>query len=355
MNFCSFKQTFFSTPRRLASLTAGCFRPYSSEEAINIKIYKQVSPAVVNVTPIVKGKLKRILGKTPASGTVIDRKGTIVTNFHVVEKSDYVNVTLYDGSVWRGSVTGKDPSNDLALIRVNAPRQKLHFVSLGNSDKLEVGTKVLAIGNPFGLTGTLTTGIVSSVGRSIKGKNGRFIQDVIQTDASINPGNSGGPLLNSKGEMVGMNTALLSHTGGNTGIGFSISVNAIKKVLPELLSRGYVVRPWVGILGRFIDSELAAELGLASPGILISDALPKSPAEKAGVRGGKEIVNIGSVLIAKGGDLLISFDNQPATSMEKLNRYVETKKIGEKLRLSVIRDRKVLEIETTLIEEPVAR
>ncbi|MBI5747315.1 MAG: trypsin-like peptidase domain-containing protein, partial [Nitrospirae bacterium] len=238
-------------------LTAQAFSP---EEDANIKVYEGMSPGVVNIintavsydfffNPVPEGGT--------GSGSMIDKKGDILTNYHVVEGAQRLDVTLSDGSKWEAKVVGTDPSNDLAVIRIDVPQEKLKVIPLGDSSGLKVGQKVLAIGNPFGLERTLTIGIVSSLGRTMRATNGRLMREIIQTDAAINPGNSGGPLLNSDGKMIGVTSAIFSPIGANVGIGFAISVNVVKKVVPQLIEKGHVIRPWLGITGQDIDPELA--------------------------------------------------------------------------------------------------
>ncbi|MGZ3495824.1 MAG: S1C family serine protease, partial [Thermodesulfobacteriota bacterium] len=237
----------------------------TEEEKNNIGIYEKVSDGVVNVTSTAV-QMDFFFNAFPTqgsgSGSIIDTKGHILTNHHVVANAQKLEVTLGDGSKWPAKLVGSDPDSDLAVIQIDAPKEKLKIIPMGDSKTLKIGQKVLAIGNPFGLQRTLTTGIVSSVGRTIRSDSGTLIEDVIQTDAAINPGNSGGPLLNSDGEIIGINSAILSPSGGNVGIGFAVPVNSAKRVIPELLSKGYVTYPWIGATIQSLIPEIAKYLKL---------------------------------------------------------------------------------------------
>ncbi len=221
----------------------------TEDEKNNIAVYEKAADGVVNVTSIAV-QMDFFFNAFPTqgagSGSIIDTKGHILTNHHVVANAQKLEVTLADGSKWPAKLIGSDPDNDLAVIKIEAPKEKLKVIPMGDSKNLRIGQKVLAIGNPFGLERTLTTGVISSLGRTIRSDVGTLIEDVIQTDAAINPGNSGGPLLSSDGEIVGINSAIISPTGGSVGIGFAIPVNTAKKVIPELIAKGYVTYPWIG-------------------------------------------------------------------------------------------------------------
>jgi putative serine protease PepD len=223
----------------LFSLLLGNAEAITQDEANNIEVYQRVSPGVVNIVSVVVKYdffYNPIPQKGTGSGAVIDVKGYIITNSHVIQNAQSLEVTLADGSKWPAVLIGSDPDNDLAVIMIKAPPEKISVITMGDSSNLQVGQKVLAIGNPFGLGQTLTTGVISSLGRNIRVGTGSIIRNLIQTDAAINPGNSGGPLLNSKGEMIGLNTAILSPTGANVGVGFAIPVDTVKDVTPRLIS-----------------------------------------------------------------------------------------------------------------------
>ncbi len=264
---------------------------------------------------------KREMKRTSlGSGVIVTSDGYILTNNHVVEDSDEINVTLSTFEEYEATIIGRDPKSDVALIKIN-PKADLPFVSFGNSDKLRVGEWVIAIGNPFGLQQTVTAGIVSAKGRSI---NNESYGNFIQTDASINPGNSGGPLFNLEGEMVGLNTAIFSSTGGNIGIGFAIPVNMAKNVFAQLKDDGKVTRGWLGVMIQQVTADLAEKFSLERPiGALIGQVVPDSPADKAGL---------------KAGDVIISYNGREVSQMSMLPAMVANTNIGEKASLVLIRD-----------------
>ncbi|MBI5467680.1 MAG: trypsin-like peptidase domain-containing protein [Deltaproteobacteria bacterium] len=327
----------------------------TADENENIRIYGEAGRSVVN---IVTTSVSYDFFYNPApstgsgSGVIVDRKGDIITNFHVIEGAQSLGVTLYDGSRYGAEVVGADPGSDLAVLRIKAPEEKLTPILLGDSSDLKVGQKVLAIGNPFGLERTLTVGVVSSLGRTMRASNGRLMRGIIQTDAAINPGNSGGPLLNSSGQLIGVNTAIFSTVEGSIGIGFAIPVNSVKKVLPQLLSRGYVARAWLGISGQSIDAPDASVLGLPSGGVLVADVFKGSPAEKAGLRGALRNIRLGNLIIAEGGDMITAVDGKPVKSMDEFNDIMEEYEAGRTVTLRLIRDKKVVFVRVRLDEMP---
>jgi putative serine protease PepD len=330
----------------------------SPDEESNIKIYEEYAPAVVNIvttTVTYDFFYNPVPSKGAGSGVIVDREGHILTNHHVVDGARRLDVTLYDGSRYEASVVGVDPDDDIAVIRIDAPPGKLRSVTMGDSTGLKVGQKVLAIGNPFGLEKTLTVGIVSSLGRTMRAENGRLIRGIIQTDAAINPGNSGGPLLNGEGRMIGLNTAIFSPVGGSVGIGFAIPVNTVKNVLPELISKGYVSRPWVGITGQSIDAEVAGILGFPSAGILVADIFKNSPAQKAGLRGSDRNLRAGNLVIAAGGDFITAINGSFITGMDELNSMMEKLAPGDTIRLTVVRGGRKISIKVRLEEMPRGR
>jgi serine protease Do len=266
---------------------------------------------------------KREMKRTSlGSGVIFSADGYIITNNHVVEDADEINVTLHNFEEYAATIVGRDPKSDLALIKIE-PKTDLPFVTFGDSDKLRVGEWVLAIGNPFGLQQTVTSGIVSAKGRAI---NTESYGNFIQTDASINPGNSGGPLFNLRGEMVGVNTAIFSRTGGNIGIGFAIPVNMAKNVLPQLKEHGKVTRGWLGVMIQQVTPDLAENFGLERPiGALVGQVMPDSPAEKAGL---------------KAGDVIIEYNGKEVSQMSMLPAMVASTTVGEKATLVLIRDGK---------------
>lgn len=325
------------------------------EEASNIKINEEVGPSVVNIvtTTISYDFFYNPVPSTgTGSGVIFNKTGDVVTNYHVIEDARALEVTLFDGSKFKAEVVGVDPSDDLAVIRIKAPQNKLKPIPLGDSGALEVGQKALAIGSPFGLEKSLTVGIVSSLGRTMRATNGRLIRGIIQTDAAINPGNSGGPLLNSDGKMIGLNTAIFSPVSGSIGIGFAIPVNTFKKVVPQLLDKGYVARVWLGISGQNIDQSDAELLGYDTPGVLIADVYKGSPAEKAGLKGAVRNVRLGNIIIAFGGDLIVAADNKKIKTMDEFNDYMEDLEVGRVITLKIIRDKKPVTLKARLEEMP---
>lgn len=325
------------------------------DELTNVRVYEDAGPSVVNITSTTVSYdffYNPVPAKGAGSGFIVDKDGDILTNYHVVGDAKDVDVTLYDGSRYSAEVAGVDPGADIAVIRIKAPQNKLKPVVLGDSATLKVGQKVLAIGDPFGLERTLTTGIVSSLGRTMRADNGRLIRGIIQTDAAINPGNSGGPLLNSEGRVIGVNTAIFSPVGGSVGIGFAIPVNTVKRVLPQLIEKGYVSRPWVGITGQSIDAQTAEYLGLKTSGVLIADIYELSPAHKAGLLGADSKIRVGNLILSVGGDLIISIDGKRVKSMDDLNDYMDGRSAGQTVTLKVLRDGKITAVKVNLEEMP---
>jgi S1-C subfamily serine protease len=329
---------------------------FTAEEEINIRVYRTVSPAVVNITNTAVAYdffLNAIAKEGTGSGAIIDRSGHILTNFHVIESARRLEVTLADGSKWPAKPVGADPSNDLAVIKIEAPATALMPVPLGDSSTLVVGQKVLVIGNPFGFARTLTVGIVSSLGRSIRADNGRLIRGIIQTDAAINPGNSGGPVLNSSGEVVGVSTAIFSPTGSSVGVGFVVPVNTAKRIIPELISRGYVTRPYLGISGHEIIPVLAQTLRLpVTEGIMVVEVTPGSPAQRAGLRGGDRAVQVGNIIVRVGGDIITEMDGSKVRTFEQLSDFIDAKRPDDVVRLTFNRQGKVNVVDVKLRERP---
>ncbi|MBI5810457.1 MAG: trypsin-like peptidase domain-containing protein [Deltaproteobacteria bacterium] len=328
--------------------------PASDEEA-NIRIYEERSPCVVNIVSTAVSYdffYNPVPSKGAGSGVIIGKGGDIITNYHVIEGAENLDVTLYDGSRYSAEVAGVDAGSDLAVIRIKAPSHKLKPMPLGDSANLRVGQKALAIGSPFGLEKTMTVGIVSSLGRTMRADNGRLMRGIIQTDAAINPGNSGGPLLSGDGLMIGLNTAIFSPVNGSIGIGFAIPVNTVRKVAAELIEKGYVARPWLGITGQNIGAEDARILGLKSGGVLIADVFKGSPAEKAGLRGSDRYILLGNLMVSAGGDLIVSMDGRLIKTMDEINDYVDNIQAGGAITLKVIRDGNIITLLVRLEEMP---
>ena len=328
----------------------------TEDEKNNIAVYERAADGVVNITSTAV-QMDFFFNVFPTqgsgSGAILDAKGNILTNHHVVANAQKLEVALADGSRWPAKLIGSDPDNDLAVIKIDAPREKLKVIPMGDSKNLRIGQKVLAIGNPFGFERTLTTGVISSLGRTIRSEVGTLIEDVIQTDAAINPGNSGGPLLNSEGEIIGINSAIISPSGGNVGIGFAIPVNTAKRLIPELISKGYVTYPWIGATIQTLIPEVARYLKLKiERGALIAEVVKGGPADKAGLKGGSQRVQVGNMIVLVGGDIVVKADDQEIKTNEELIRYVREKKIGNSVTFKVYRKDKYEDVKITLGERP---
>ena len=307
----------------------------SADEANNIGIYQRYNGAVVNVTAIAMDYhwfLDVVPRSGAGSGTIIDREGHVVTNYHVVKDARMVSVTLASGEELEGRVVGADPETDLAVVKFDPRGLDLTTIPFGRSADLMVGQKVLAIGNPFALSRTLTTGVVSGLGRPVSAVNGVIIREMIQTDASINPGNSGGPLLNSRGEMIGINTTIISPTGGSVGIGFAVPIDTARRVLAELLRHGEVRRGWIDVRPVQLFPRLARQLRLpVERGILVSEVIQGGNAAAAGLRGGSRSVRWGRSVFRVGGDIIIEVDGTATTTIADLFNALEDNKPGERV------------------------
>ena len=288
------------------------------------------------------------------SGFVYSEDGYIITNQHVVKAAQKVTVTFLDGEAYIGDVIGRDRDLDIAVVKVNPSNTYIQPIKIGDSSKLKVGEKIAAIGNPFGLSGSMTSGIVSQIGRLLPQESGYSIPDVIQTDAAINPGNSGGPLINMKGEVVGINTAIQSATGEFSGIGFAVPSNTVKKVVPVLIENGEFKHPWMGISGTDVDPELAEVRGLkSSKGFLVVSVIEGSPAEQAGLLGVTETKEVDGREFAMDGDIIISIDGKTVRKISDILVHLQREKsIGDEMILSVNRGGEVLELTMILEERP---
>ena len=337
---------------------------FGADEQNNIDIYKTNHLATVNITSIVYQRdffFQVFPQKGIGSGFIINEDGEILTNNHVVSGSQNITVTLSDQSHYSATVVGLDRRSDLAILRIRANR-RLPFVRLGTSDTLVVGQKVLAIGNPFGLEGTLTTGIVSSLGRSLQNEDGNPLEGLIQTDAAINPGNSGGPLLDSSGNVIGINTAIYgsqtaSGEAGSIGIGFAMPINRAKEKLEEYRTTGKISHPVLGVGQTFlIQGDLAEELNMpASGGLLIQGIEQGSPADAAGLRGASRSVIVGGrYRLGIGGDLIIAIDGNPVSGQDTLTRAMSQKRPGERMVLTIFRGNRTMKVTVTLGSAPEA-
>ncbi len=334
-----------------------------SDEETNISVYEKVSPGVVNITRIVidiNWRFEAVAREgSGGSGCVLDLDGHVLTNYHVISDAADLVVSLPDQSRYSAQFVGADSQNDLAVIKIeDVPRGKLHPIPIGDSSILKVGQKVLAIGNPLGLQNTLTTGIISSLGRKIRTPSDDLVDNVIQTDAAINPGNSGGPLLNSAGEMIGINSSIFTIGGGNIGIGFAIPADTIRRVVPELIREGRIVRPWFGIegysLGRY--SYLASALNLpVENGILVANVYRGSSAARAGIRGYSRIAIISFERYQIGGDIITEIDGNSVNSFDDLQLLMESKRPGDVIQVTYYRGRSKMQKAVTLVEAPSRR
>ncbi len=327
------------------------------EEEINVAVYKKAIPSVVNIKSR-SVSFNFFYGLVPeegqGSGFLLDKQGHILTNYHVIADARQIEVTLYNRKTYRADLIGSDRSHDLAIIQIRG--SDFTPAVLGDSRGLQVGQQVFAIGNPFGLSGTMTRGIVSSI-RSVQEPDGVIIDEAIQTDAAINPGNSGGPLLNARGEVIGINTMILSPSGATSGmgqsagIGFAVPVNTAKAVLNDLAQYGRVRRPSLGIVALPVGPELAAQMNLAADhGLLIMQVTPGGPAASAGIRGGNQEAWLGNTRILIGGDLLVGIDGQDIEDMQDLNHAMNQHHAGDKVTLTIYRGQRRLQVPVTLGE-----
>lgn len=306
----------------------------AQDELNTIDIFRTTSPSVVYITSIAlrRGLFSLNAVEIPqgtGSGFVWDTNGSIVTNYHVISDANRIQVTMADHSTWRASFIGAAPDKDLAVLKINAPVSVLRPIAIGNSADLLVGQKVFAIGNPFGLDQTITTGIISALGREIKAVTGRIIQGMIQTDAAINPGNSGGPLLDSAGRLIGVNTAIFSPSGAYAGIGFAVPVNTVNKTIPQIIQYGHVIKPGIG--ATLADERLAGRLGIG--GILILSVERNSPAEKAGLKPTTQYR--GEVIL---GDIITAVNDIKVSSYDELRTELERFGVGAEVTLTILRE-----------------
>lgn len=316
-----------------------------SGEKSTIALFRQASPAVVNITAIgVQRDLFTLnlyqIPQGTGSGFVWDTRGNIITNFHVIQNADAAQVTLADQSNWKARVVGVAPDKDLAVLRIDAPANRLPPIPIGTSKDLQVGQSVFAIGNPFGLDQTLTTGVISALNREIESVTRRPIQGVIQSDAAINPGNSGGPLLDSAGRLIGVNTAIYSPSGASAGIGFAIPVDTVNRIVPELIRSGKVTRPGLGV--QIADEQIAQRLGVS--GVLVVDVAKGSAASRAGIQPTRRDTE-GRLRL---GDIIVAIDGKKVTTPNDLFLLLEKYQIGDAVTVSMLRDGKTIQAKVTL-------
>ncbi len=330
---------------------------FDTQEQNNITVYRRVLPAVVNITSTAVA-YDWFYGAVPqqgqGSGFIVDKQGHILTNYHVIAGGRQIEVTLQDKHKYKASVVLQDKPHDLALLQIDAPN--LTPAVLSNSQGLQVGQKVYAIGNPFGLSGTMTTGIISAM-RSVRGPDGNLIENAIQTDAAINPGNSGGPLLNSRGEVIGINSLIATNPNDqvqieqSAGIGFAIPINTAKAVLEDFAHYGRIRRPSLGITSLPIGPDLAQQMGLAADyGVLIQKTMPGGAAERAGLHGGTQQAYLGNTPIYLGGDLIIAIDDTQVTNGQDISQVMDAHKTGDAVTVTYLRGQKKLTTRVTLEE-----
>lgn len=334
------------TPTASSALGSDSEYEFTPEELTHISVYEKANRSVVHITTK-SARTELLFVEVPTegagSGSILDRNGHILTNYHVVEGAQQIHATLHDGEEYEATLVGHDAPNDIAVLRISAPAESLIPMELGESSGLKVGQLVYAIGNPFGLERTMTTGIISSLNRSLPTKTGRTMKSIIQIDAALNRGNSGGPLLNSKGRQIGMNVAIASSTGENNGVGFSIPVDTIKRVVPQLIQNGRVIRPETGIT-RVFQSEA---------GLTIATLAPGGPAERAGLRGFKIVreqrrrgpfVTEERKIDRSQADTIVAVDGQPVKSADEFLSYIERHLPGEQAVLGVIREGRRIDV-----------
>jgi S1-C subfamily serine protease len=340
------------TPVVPAAATTATTQPPRSEHVLNederstIELFRAASPSVVFITSIAIRRDVWTLNpvEIPAgsgSGFVWDTKGHIVTNFHVIQNANAAEVTLADHTTWKATLIGAAPEKDLAVLHIDAPASGLHPIPVGTSSDLQVGQTVLAIGNPFGLDQSLTTGIISALGREIESRTQVPIRDVIQTDAAINPGNSGGPLLDSSGSLIGVNTAIASPSGASAGVGFAIPVDTVHWVVPDLIQNGKLVRPALGV--QIASNPVAESLGVE--GVLVLEVVAGSGAEAAGIRPTRRAAS-GRVVL---GDVIVAVDGEAVENGSDLALTLEKKRVGDKVKVTVMRDQKRVDLEIKLM------
>lgn len=324
-----------------------------------INVYKKVSPSVVSVMTVSYDEdffMEPVPRQGAGSGVVIDMEGHILTNNHVIQGASKIDI-FFGKKSYPAKVVGTAPNNDLAVLKVAAPKEVLKPAKLGDSSKLQIGQTAIAIGNPFGILGrTMTTGIVSGLNRDVKAEN-KVLRGMIQTDASINGGNSGGPLVNTDGQVIGINTLIFSQSGGSVGIGFSIPINVAKKFIPSLINKGNVTYPWLGVSVLPINEKIASVLKLpVKEGLLVLGTVSGGAASNAGIRGGSKYIVSGNTKIPVGGDIILELDGDKVTTVEDLSSYLETnKEVGSTVKVTLVRGTNAYEVNVKLQARPTKR
>jgi 2-alkenal reductase len=319
----------------------------AAEEQLLINLYARVSPSVVNIAVLTPA------GGGGGSGFVLDTDGRIVTNNHVVEDARQILVRFADDTTVEADLVGADADSDLAVIRVDVPANLLKPVRLGDSSALRVGQRAIAVGNPFGFEQTMTTGIISALGRVVRQESGFSLAQLIQTDAAINPGNSGGPLLDSKGQVIGVNTLIFSNSGSSSGVGFAVPVDTVRRVVPALIATGRYADPWLGISGLTITPAVAEALALpVDQGVLVQVVVGDGPADQAGLRGNDQQAELDGSILPAGGDIIVAIDGLETRDMDDLIIYLAEKVVGQSVMLDIIRGDDRQSIEVLLAERP---
>jgi S1-C subfamily serine protease len=354
-------------PRRNLSLNNEAFQigrvampiPVNAKDLTLPELFTKVEKSVVQIIGRGDSSNRSLTGSRLGSGFVYDSNRHIITNYHVASGTKNIDVTFMDGNTYHAQLVGSDPFTDLAVLYVeDVPKDTLVPLALGNSAMLEVGEEIAAIGNPFGLSGSMTAGIISGLGRLLPSNTNLgsqySIPNIVQIDAPINPGNSGGPLLNMRGEVVGINSAIFSSTAEFSGVGFAIPSNTLNKIIPSLITGGYFSHPWIGLSGTNITPEIANAVGLKEPrGFLVADTVSGSPAEKAGLHGGDKVANINGKEIALGGDVIEKIDNNTVRKIDDILVYLESvKSVGDTVSLSVLRNGQLQKLNLTLAARP---
>ena len=318
-----------------------------------IEIFEKSEPGVIRVN-VQKSETRDVGGGGVGSGFVFDKKGHIITNAHVIDDAEKVTVTFLDGRSYNAEIIGTDAATDIAIIKVNVESSLLQPLSIGNSSNLKVGEPIAAIGNPFGLSGSMTSGIVSQLGRLLPSSTDYRIPDIIQTDAAINPGNSGGPLLNMHGEVVGINTAIQSATGEFTGVGFAVPSQTVSKIVPTLVEKGEYTHPWIGISGRDIDPDLAKVLELKEAvGFLVITVVEDSPAFEAGLIGSDKFIEVEGIKYPTGGDVILTVDDVEVRKIDDILIHLQREKsVGDEMSLEILRDGRTTSVTIVLQERP---
>lgn len=323
-----------------------------------IDVYERVAPSVVSITTQVlrRGFFFELPEEGAGSGFILDQTGHILTNYHVIDGAREIDVSINDDYVASATVVGVDPRNDIAVLKVEAPTEVLVPVELGTSANLKVGQRAIAIGNPFGQFGrTLTIGVISALDRTLEGSDGRTITGIIQTDAAINRGNSGGPLLDSRGRVIGINTAIFSPTGTSAGVGFAVPVDTVKRLLPDLLTLGRYRHPWLGVRYAYeLRASLASALKLPiNQGLLIVQVYQDSPLAQAGIRGAQQEAVVGNQRVYVGGDVLTAIDGYPVQTLDGMETLLEDNyTVGDQVTVTLLREGQPLELTIQLAEEP---